>query len=163
MSTVQSSFTAADVDETVVVLAITPQLERWTIDGRSGVVRRKLLDAMPHQFACVSDVPVDGTPQFLWTVGEGAFEQHDLSTASIVRHYVAPDQPAGLVKVADPVRRAEADGGWILGLVQPVTGDHTDLLVLDAGNVGRPALAHVRIPREIPTGLRTTWIPSTKQ
>ena len=154
---------AADVGDTVVALAITPQLERWTIDGRSGVVHRELLDATPHQFACVSDGPVDGTPQFLWTVGKGTFEQHDLGSASIARHHVAPHQPADLVKVADPARRAEADRGWILGLVHPVKGDRTDVFVLDAGDVRRPALAQVRIPREIPTGLRTTWIPSTKQ
>ncbi|MEP7201619.1 MAG: carotenoid oxygenase family protein [Ilumatobacteraceae bacterium] len=154
---------AADLDETVVALAITPKLERWTIDGRSRVVHRELLDATPHQFACVSDGPVDGTPQFLWTVGEGTFEQHDLSTASIARHHVAPHHPADLVRVADSARRAEADRGWILGLVHPVTGDRTELLVLDALDVRQPALAQVRIPREIPTGLRTTWIPSTNQ
>ena len=154
---------AADDGDAVVALAITPQLERWTIDGRSGVVHRELLDATPRQFACVSDGPVDGTPQFLWTVGEGTFEQHDLSSASVARHNVAPHQPADLVKVADPARRAAADGGWILGLVHPVTSDRTDLLVLDAGDLRRPALAQVRIPGEIPTGLRTTWIPSTKQ
>lgn len=154
---------AADVGETVVAFAITPQLERWTIDGRTRVVQREQLDSTPHQFACVSDLPVDETPQLLWTVAEGAFEQHDLDTTRIARHYVAPNQPGDLVKVADPTRRAGVDGGWILGIVYPVTGDHTDVLVLDAVDLRRPALAQVRIPREIPTGLRTTWIPSTKQ
>ena len=79
-------------------------------------------------------------------------------------HVFRPDRrPGDLAYVADPARRSDADGGWLVGFVHHAPRNETDLVVLDAADIARPAFATVRIPRRIPRGLHSTWIPSTHQ
>ena len=63
--------------------------------------------------------------------------------------------------VADPSRQCDADGGWLVGFLHNASRDHTDVVVLDAADLNRPAIATVRIPRRIARGHHSTWIPST--
>ena len=152
---------AHDVGDTIVVHTVTPSLERWTLDIASSAVHREVLDPTPRRFARVGDRPVDATPRFLWTTGDGTADKHDLATRNCVHHNFAPHRlPGDLVFVADTARPGDADGGWLVGFVHHATKDETDLVVLDAADIARPAIATVRIPRRIPLGLRSTWIPS---
>ena len=67
------------------------------------------------------------------------------------------------VYVADPAQPSDADGGWLVGFVHHASRNETDLVVLDAADIARPPFASVRIPRRIPCGLHSTWLPSTDQ
>ncbi|MEO7398039.1 MAG: carotenoid oxygenase family protein [Ilumatobacteraceae bacterium] len=147
----------------IVMYAITPSLERWTLNIGAATVRRDLLDTAPRRFARTSDHQLDGAPRFLWTIGDGTADTHDLSAGSHVQHDFGQRQPGDLVFVPDPARPHDADGGWLVGFIHGASGDGTDLVVLDAADISRPAVAAVRIPRRIPPELHTTWIPSTNQ
>ncbi len=152
---------AHDAGDTIVVHTLTPSLERWTLDIASAAVHRGVLDPTPRRFARTSDRPVDAAPRFLWTTGDGTADKHDLATTSCLHHIFEPHRlPGDLVFVADTARPSDADGGWLVGFVQHASRDETDIVVLDAADIARPAIATVRIPRRIPLGLRSTWIPS---
>lgn len=151
---------AHDDGDAIVVHTITPTLERWTLDIRATTVRRNVLDAMPQRFARTSDQQFDGAPQFLWTIGNGTADTHHFRARSHVHRSFGPRQPGDFVFIADPTRPHDADGGWLVGLVHEASGEGADLIVLDAADISRPAIAAVRIPRRIPPELHTTWIPS---
>jgi carotenoid cleavage dioxygenase len=153
---------AHDVGNTVVLHAVTPALERWTMHAASATIHREVLDQTPRRFGRTRDQPIDTVPRFLWTTGDRTADKHDLATKSSVSHTFRPNRrPGDLVFIADATRDSDADGGWLVGFVHHPAGDETDVIVLDAAHIARPAIATVRIPRRIPRGLHSTWIPST--
>jgi carotenoid cleavage dioxygenase-like enzyme len=152
---------AHDVGDTVEVLALTPSLERWTLHAASARARREVLDAAPRRSARINDRVVGVAPRFVWSAGSGTATKHDLVAATHIDHRLRPDEPDDLVFVSDGARAAEPDGGWLVGFAHRATGDATDVVVLDAADIARPAIATVRIPRSIPRGLHSTWISAT--
>lgn len=153
---------AHDVGETTIIYTVTPSLERWTLDAVSTTVQRDVLDPTPRRFARTTDRPVDVAPRFLWTTSGGTADKHDLAATRCARHVFGPRRlPGDLVFVADAARSGGADGGWLVGFVHPASGSGTDLVVLDAADIARPAIATVHISRRIPRGLHSTWIPTT--
>ena len=153
---------AHDAGDTIVIHAVTPSLERWTLHATSASIQREVIDPTPRRFARTSDHGVDGVPRFLWTTGHGTVDKYDLAATSYVRHcFGFRRTPGDLVFVADPSRPGDADGGWLVGFLHNASGDDTDLVVLDAADLNRPAIATVRIPRRIDRGHHSTWIPST--
>ena len=108
---------AHDAGDTVVLVALTPVLERWTLHPAAGSIQREVLDPTPRRFAHCGNEVVDGTPRLLWTTGNGTIGQHDLVASRHVHHNLGPDVPGDLVFVADPTRPSAADGGWLVGFV----------------------------------------------
>jgi carotenoid cleavage dioxygenase-like enzyme len=113
---------------TLVLVALTPSLERWTIHPASSTVHREVLDPTPQRFARFGH-----------------------------------RQPGDLAFVADPARPHLADGGWLAGFVNDTSSPHAELVLFDAVDISRPAVATVRIPRPVPVGLRATWMPAISQ
>ena len=150
---------AHDVGDSVVVYAVTPWLERWTLRASSATMHREVLDRTPRRFARTSDQPVDEVPRFLWTAGNGTADKHDLETMNHVRRIFRPGHPGDLVFVRDVARLDDADGGWLVGFVHNQAPDETDLVVLDAADLA--LIDSVRIHRHIPCGVHSTWVPST--
>jgi carotenoid cleavage dioxygenase len=151
---------AHDGADTLVVHALTPSLERWTLDVRSETVQRTVLDPTPMRFGGRACEPGAIAPRHLWTTGDDTVFAHDLTTTTSI--HCAPRGHVGdLAFVADPPRGADTDAGWLVGFVPDRSEDQTDVVVLDARDVARPAIATVRIPRRVPLGLHVTWIPST--
>lgn len=149
---------AHDVGDAVVVHVVTPSLERWTLYVASAIMRRDVLDSTPRLFAATND-PTRGAPNFLWTTGEHSAHKHDLAQRSHIGRNFHQAYPGDLVFVRDPSRPADADGGWLVGFVHTQTSNGTNLVVLDAANL--TVLASIGIPRHVPYGVHSTWIPST--
>ncbi len=152
---------ADDVAGGIVMHAVTPLLERWVLHPASATMHREELDPTPRRFAHSSHHVGDAARQLLWATGHRAADTYDLATGRRVHHSFGPSQPGDLAFVADPSRPGEADGGWLVGFVHDSAGERADLVVLDAADISGAAVASVRVPRRIPSELRTTWIPET--
>ena len=150
---------AHDVGDSVVVYAMTPSLERWTLQASSATLHREVLDRTQRRFARTSDHPLVGAPRFLWTTGDGTADKHHLETMKHLRYFFPSGQPGDLVFVDDATRPDDADGGWLVGFAHGQAPDETDLVVLDAA--GLAPIASVRIHRRIPDAAHCTWVPST--
>jgi len=153
---------AHDVGDTVVLVALTPMLERWTLHPAAGSIQREVLDPTPRRFAHVGNHVIGGALRLLWTTGNGTIGHHDLVASRHVHHDLRPDEPGDLVFVADTTRPSDADGGLLVGFVHDVSGATTELRVIDAADITGSPIATALIPRPIPHGLRCTWIPSTQ-
>jgi hypothetical protein len=144
---------------TVVAHAIGSSLVRWVADRELGTLRVETLDAAPHTFAASSPHPNGTEPQFLWSVGSGMVHRHDLLSGSRRSHdFAGAVAPGVVVFVADPERRRSEAGGWLLTVVSDPGTGRTELVVLDADDVERPALAAVAIPREMAGATHATWV-----
>jgi carotenoid cleavage dioxygenase-like enzyme len=153
---------AHDAGDTVVLLALTPMLERWKLHPATGSVQREVLDSTPRRFAHCGNEGPDGAPRLLWTTGSGTIGHHDLAVSRHVHHNLRPDVPGDFVFVAGATRASDADGGWLVGFVHDASRATTELRVIDATDIAVPPFATAPIPRPLPHGLRCTWIPSTQ-
>ena len=153
---------AHDDGAAVAVLSARGSLLRWTVDGAG--VECAVLDDTSQRFATTN--PNRATaPRYLWTVaGTGGTEVycHDLRTGDRTVHDLGPGRhPGELTFVPDDARRHREDGGWLIGFVHDDHRNEGDLVVLDAAALDRPAIATVRVPRRIPSGLHGAWIPAS--
>jgi carotenoid cleavage dioxygenase len=154
---------AHEQGETVVVYATGPSLVRWTLQRQPTTAHSHVLDAAPRTFSTSNSRRAGASHRFLWTVGSGAVHKHDLLAGTRQSHdFGGGRHPGQQVFVADPDRSGIEDGGWLIGFVHDETTHETELVVLDADAIERPAVALARMPRRIPTSSHGTWIP-TKQ
>jgi carotenoid cleavage dioxygenase-like enzyme len=101
-------------------------------------------------------------PRFVWTTGGETIGRHDLVDSRHAHRSLRPHVPGDFVVVPDPARPDDTDAGWLVGFVHDLSGNTTDLRVIDAAAIAELAVATVRIPRPIARELRCTWIPSSQ-
>jgi carotenoid cleavage dioxygenase-like enzyme len=147
--------------DTVILIALTPSLERWILHPDGGAIAREVIDPTARQFAHSSGDANYGMPGFVWTTGGETIGRHDLVELRSTHLNLAPHAPRDFVIVADAERHGTVDAGWFVGFVHDASGSGTDLWVIDTADITEPPTATIRIPRPIPYGLRCTWIPAT--
>ena len=88
--------------------------------------------------------------------------RYDLATPqrSSIQRYKVPedDQNSEPVFVSRPGSKDE-DDGWLLVCVYRRATDSSDVVILDARDIGSDPLATVRLPRRIPAGFHGAWLP----
>jgi carotenoid cleavage dioxygenase-like enzyme len=143
--------------------------ERWTIDPRARRVARTVLDDRPQEFPRVDERRSTRPHRHAWTtelhLGDPftlgrALIRHDAEKGSIERHDFGPGAVAGEFVFVPRAGSSAEDDGWLMGYVTFPAEDRSELVVLDAGDFGGPAVARVHIPQRIPTGFHGSWIPA---
>jgi carotenoid cleavage dioxygenase-like enzyme len=152
---------AHDIGDTIIVFSMTPALERWTLHAPSATMRREVLDSTPQKFARANSQCAYECAEFLWSTTDVSVDKHDLASTSKASHFFERGQPSDLVFVADPSRPHDVDGGWLVGFVHHLGADETEVVVLDAADIAGRRIATIAIPRHIPRGLHSAWIPFT--
>lgn len=141
------------------------RLHRWVLDPATGVSRDeplsdRLVEMPTHNDACT------GRPhRYLYALSdsrpgaEAAIVKYDVLTGASQAHRlgrdVTPGEPA-FVAAADA---RHEDEGWLLTLVNGRGSAGSELLILDATDLGRPPVAAVQLPRRVPTGFHGSWCP----
>ena len=142
---------AHDAGDSVIVLALTPLLERWTLHLEAGTIRREVLDPTPRRFATAASTAPTGRRS---AYGRRATEPSATtisSTPVTITTASTPGVPGDFVFVTDATpQRDAADGGWLVGFVHHPSGDGTELFVIDAADIAVPAIVTVPIPRLVP-------------
>ncbi len=146
--------------DSVVLVALTPSLERWILHPDGGAISREVLDPTPRYFVHIGDGGAEGTPRWVWTTGDETIARHDLVESCHTHHGLGPTRPGDFVVVPDMARPDRIDSGWFVGLVHDPSTATTHLRVSDATDMTE-AIATIRIPRPIPRGLRCTWVPAS--
>ncbi len=113
---------AFEAGDSVVVLALTPLLERWTLHPGAGKIQREVLDPTPRRFAHCGNERTDGALRCLWTTGQGTIGHHELASGRHVHHNLRAEVPGDLVFVADATRDSNPDGGWLVGFIHDSPG-----------------------------------------
>jgi carotenoid cleavage dioxygenase-like enzyme len=153
---------AQATDDSLLVVVLTPSLERWAIDPASRSIGREVLDPTPQRLARTNHSMSGTARPLIWTIGDRTVDTHDLATGRHINRRFDHRQPGDLAFVNDPTRLHDTDGGWLVGIVRASDRD-VELVLLDAADVAGPVVAAARLPALIPPDLHTVWIPSTSQ
>lgn len=147
------------VGDTVVLLALTPALERLTLHPQSRRFERAVIDPAARLFAR-SGGDIGGPHHAVWTTGGDTIARHDQADSSTTRLRLEQQGTGDFVLVNLP-GHANVTNGWFVGVVHDVSGDAADLVVIDAGDLASGALATIHLGRRVPAGLRLAWLAST--
>ena len=117
------------------------RLHRWVLDPATGAVSETALADRPVEFPTVDDERVGRDARYRYAVtdvrGSAGIVKFDAVTGTMSEHLVGADTVAGeavFVPSAAP-DRAE-DDGWLLTITTRRDGGASQLLVLDATDVG---------------------------
>jgi len=156
------------IDGTEQPGASTVTFERWICDPQTKRVERKLIDAVPQEFPRF-DERLTGKPYryaYTVTLDEGRSPpgalagviSHDLLTGTSKAHDFGIGRiPGEFVFIPRSADSAENDG-WLIGYVLDVNRNQTDMVLLDARDVGAAPVAIVPLPQWVPLGFHGNWI-----
>ncbi len=138
------------------------RLSRWTIDPASDQLRVEVLDEIGAEFPRIDDRFAGRRTRHGWMAAstdghalDAVAHRDDVSGAR--RLWSVPDGDA----VSEPVfvaRGQEEGDGWVLAVAWRAREAASDLVVLDAREVGRGPVASVRLPQRVPSGFHGNWI-----
>jgi carotenoid cleavage dioxygenase len=140
-----------------------PVLERWTLDPARRGFRATRMDERPVEFPRI-DERLTGLP---YRYGYASMPGRGFAQRAIVRY----DMQSGASELRDegegkgfgePVfvpRHASAaeDEGWVMALRLERAADRSDLVILDAADIGGEPVATVHLPVRVPAGFHGSW------
>ncbi len=151
------------------------RLHRWTIDlsGDQLTMTEELLEDRPIDFPKVDERVQGRAHQHAWYVmsngdidadgGEGLWYEglahRDASTGTLDTWVSGPAiQPGEAYFVPGSDSAAEGEG-WLLSYAYDQAEDRSELVVLNALDIGSGPVASVVLPRRVPFGFHGTWVP----
>src|SRR3954452_7469090 len=139
------------------------RLHRWTLDPATGAVAETPLADRPVEFPTVDDERVGRDARYRYAVADtgdsAGIVKFDAVTGSVAEHAVGADTVAGeAVFVPSAAADRAEDDGWLLTITTRRDGSASQLLVLDATDVGGRPVAAVTLPRGVPSGFHGSWI-----
>lgn len=144
-----------------------PVIERWTVDPATGKVHEERLDDSSQEFPRVDERVVGRRHRYGYSVSFGTvgpemkgLTKWDLETGTSVRHDYGPGRSSGEAVFVPRAPDAAEDDGWLLSLVHDRTTDRSELVVLDARDVGGEPVATVHLPVRVPYGFHGNWVPA---
>lgn len=144
-----------------------PVLTRWTFDLAGGSVKEEQLDDRFIEFPRMDERRIGSANRYGY-VARYAQDGEEADFPSLLKY----DLETGASQEWDPgtgrsplepvfVPRSEDSGeddGWILTCVYDASTNRSELVVLDAQNLGDP-IATVPLPARIPFGFHGNWVP----
>ncbi|AFY39081.1 9-cis-epoxycarotenoid dioxygenase [[Leptolyngbya] sp. PCC 7376] len=146
------------------------QLWRFELNLESKKVTRELLDSRCCEFPVVHPDYVGRDYRYAYigathsNIGNAPLQalwKLDVESGEQQLHSFAPDGFAGEpIFVPYPDGKAE-DDGWVLLMTYDAARHGSDVVIFDAKQIDRGAIATVHIKQHIPYGLHGSWTPKT--
>jgi len=144
-----------------------PRLERWTVNPRTQKVNEQVVDGRGQEFPRCHPELNSKPHQFGYTVAvseTGSFPsiyKHDMNTGAAWQYDFGSGR-SGAEPVFVPREGAkEEDDGYLMTYVYDANKDTSELIILDAMDLSRPALAQIHLPTRVPYGFHGNWIPDS--
>lgn len=140
-------------------------LYRWSVDLNTWSVREQPLDDRPIEFPRIDDRRTGLPHRHAYAVSgfridvadHGAqLVRYDLETGSTQTHDFGPGFMPG-EGVFVPAGAGE-DEGHVLAFVYDPAGNGSQLVILDAANLGAAPVARVTLPQRVPFGFHGNWV-----
>ncbi|MFF7248514.1 carotenoid oxygenase family protein [Embleya sp. NPDC008237] len=132
-------------------------LWRWTIDLAGGSVREEQLDDRASEFPRVDDRLAGLSARHGFTVTEQAVLRYDLTDGTALAHDFGAGRTPGEATFV-PADERPGGPGWLLTYVYDAASDTSDLVVLDADDLGADPVATVHLPCRVPFGFHGNWL-----
>lgn len=143
-----------------------PRLDRWTINPKTRTVSEQVVDARTQEFPRINPM-LNGKPyRYGYTVGFENYSfptiyKQDMQTGSATEFTVGAGRHSA-EPVFIPREGAQAeDDGYLMTFVYDEAANASELLILDAQDLARGAVATVHLPVRVPYGFHGNWVPDT--
>ena len=140
-----------------------PRLDRWTINPITRKVNEEVIDARAQEFPRCHP-GLNGKPyQYGYSVALERYSfpsiyKHDLRTGTTTQFEVGLGRH-GAEPIFIPREGATSeDDGYLMTYVYDSNKNATDLIIVDAQDLSRPALAQVHLPERVPYGFHGNWV-----
>ncbi|MBB2748307.1 UNVERIFIED_ORG: carotenoid cleavage dioxygenase [Microbispora rosea subsp. rosea] len=139
---------------------------RWVVDMRADKVAEDLVDDLVVEFPTINDDLLGREHRYQYAIsfpddrGVGGYGVVKYDRVSGGRQVL----PVGDGRLPSEAVFVPADGavdeddGYLLTVVSDLHADASQLLVLDAADLGRPPVATVHLPRRVVAGIHGSWI-----
>lgn len=144
-----------------------PRLDRWTINPKTGVVSEETIDARAQEFPRCHPALTGKPYRYGYTVavadyGFPQIYKQDLQTGQATSYAMGPGRHSA-EPVFVPRQGATAeDDGYLMTYVYDGSRNASELLILDARDLERPALAQVLLPQRVPYGFHGNWVADSQ-
>lgn len=129
----------------------------WTIDPATGTVREEQRDDRPGEFPRVDDRLTGLASAHGHMTCDNSLVRYDLATGAATAHDFGPHRTPGEAAFA-PADDTPGGPGWLVTYVHDATTDRSDLVVLDADDLGADPVATVHLPARVPFGFHGNWL-----
>lgn len=143
------------------------RLRRYELNPGTGVVVETEMDDNNIELPRINDLYCGREYRYCYAVEQPTDAEmrgvvrYDLATGASQHFLVEPgDQNSEPVYVAKPSATGE-DDGWLLVCVYRKASDTTDLVILNAQDLGGEPQAIVQVPWRIPAGFHGAWLPDS--
>jgi len=148
---------------------VLPHLVRWTIDPVAGTVHRETVDDRPQEFPRVAGQVLNQQHRYGYVaavtsqdgLAYGPTIKHDLADKTQDLHHHGPGREAGEPVFVSRAGGDAEDDGWLLITVYDKSTDRSDVVILNAQDVGGEEVARIALPARIPHGFHGNWVRDT--
>ena len=140
-----------------------PRLDRWTVNPKTRTVSEQVVDERTQEFPRCHPALNSKSYRYGYTVAVDATSfpgiyKHDMHTGESWNYGFGPGRN-GAEPVFVPRQSAQSeDDGYLMTFVYDEATKTSELLILDALDLSRPALAQVHLPVRVPYGFHGNWI-----
>ncbi|MEY2609999.1 MAG: hypothetical protein RLZZ128_648, partial [Actinomycetota bacterium] len=147
---------------------------RWRFNMKTGAVSETQIDDWSHAFPRVDERLVGLKHRYGWVAGPrsgvvhsesgvpggdpGVVARYDMTNGSKTIHDLGPHAHPGEFVFVQDSESAGEDEGWAMGFVHDESTNRTDLVILDASDLSKPAVARVHLPQRVPYGFHGSWV-----
>lgn len=145
----------------------TASLQRWEIDLSRRTLAATTIDERPIDFP--RHAPGVATRAHRYGYGARVTPEdlawhtvkYDLVTGECTEFDHGPGRGGGEPVFVPRTGSSAEDDGWLVQFVHDAAGGPSDLVILDAADFTRPAVATVPLPARVPLGFHGSWVPAT--
>ncbi|WHT21532.1 carotenoid oxygenase family protein [Crossiella sp. CA-258035] len=139
---------------------------RWILDPVTGVAKEERVDDLVTEFPTINEDFAGAPARFGYAVampGAGleqyAVVKYDDATGGRQVLPLGPERMPGEAVFVPAAGGGAEDDGYLLTVVSDLRRDNSELLVLDARDLGAAPVAVVELPHRVPSGIHGSWIP----
>ncbi|RPK55972.1 Carotenoid cleavage oxygenase [Streptomyces sp. ADI96-02] len=136
---------------------ISAVLWKWTIDPVAGTVREEQVDDRVGEFPRTDDRLIGLSSSHGHITTGNALVRYDLTTGAASAHDFGAGRTPGEAAFV-PADENAGGPGWLATYVYDAATDRSDLVLLDADNVGADPVATVHLPTRVPFGFHGNWL-----
>jgi carotenoid cleavage dioxygenase len=144
-----------------------PRLDRWTINPNTRKVREDIIDERTQEFPRCHPA-LNGKPyQYGYCVAVEGFGfpsiyKHDLRAGTSAEFKLGSGRHSAEPVFVPRFGSVAEDDGYLMTFVYDSSKDTSELMILDAQDLSRPALATVHLPDRVPFGFHGNWVADTQ-
>lgn len=147
------------------VADVPPVLHRWTIHQSKGRVSESQIDDKAVDFPRVPDSKV-GLKHRYGYMAEFAnglptaatFRKYDMNSGESTAHQLGAGRHGGEPVFVPAANGTAEDDGYLLSFVYDEADNKSELIIVDASQMGNDPIARVHLPNRVPAGFHGSWV-----